>query len=156
MKPEFKLKVFEMDDVLRTPELLKTVRRLTICSTSGMNHALDRYEIEMNSRKIEAKAIIAYQYFPYVETFGVGWALYARDPVTDVYRFKPEKDSICFQIFVDKLYRRRGIGSRLMRKAVELAGENKLKVYEWDAPEFFETHQVKASNIEPINGLMLE
>ncbi len=130
------LKVLEMDDVLRTPNLINDCRRLTLYTGSGMNCALNRYEIESLNRSIKSKAIMAYD----ENGLAVAWALYAEDPATDTYRYNPDSGNICFQIYVDPLLRRRGIGSMLMNKAKELAKENVIRVYKDDAPNFFDVH----------------
>lgn len=130
------LKILEMDAVLRTQSLLSDCRRLTLCAGSGMNCALNRYEIQSLNRPIKSKAIMAYD----ESGTAIAWALYAEDPATDTYRYSPDSGSICFQIYVEPALRRKGIGSMLMNKAKELAKENVIKVYKDDAPYFFDVH----------------
>lgn len=129
----FNIKVFDMDEVLRNPVLLDTVRKLTLSPSSGMNTALNHFQFYMAERPIQAKAIIAYYG---VDSEPIGWALYSTDPATDQCRYNPEP-GICFQIYVLPRFRKRGVGSKLFKKATELAGSTTIKVYYSDAPVFF-------------------
>lgn len=138
--------VVEMDNVLRIPELYEAVRALTISRSSGMNHALNGFEDVMEERSIDAKAVIAY-----LNGVPVGWALLSSDPATGHYNFTSNK-SLCFQVFVNPIYRRMGIGSKLLSKATEVADEQEMKVYESDAPSFFRLHRSEGKKVFNIYG----
>lgn len=134
-----------MDEVIRSNELLATLRRLSLGGYSGMNVALNKFIRDMLLRSIDAKAIMMYN-----NDVAVGWALFSRDVATDHYHFNAKDNSICFQIYVDPNYRRMGIGSRLIRAAISLANGAVIKVYEFDAPAFFAQHKAQAENIQNI------
>lgn len=147
MHQELNIKVVEMDEIIRSNELLATVRRLSLGGYSGMNVALNAFIRDMLLRSIDAKAILMYN-----GEEAVGWALYSRDVATDHWRFNANDGSICFQVYVNPTYRRMGIGSRLMKAAISLSKGAVIKVYESDAPAFFALHKDQAENLQNIYG----
>lgn len=115
-----------------------------------MNVALNAFQADMNTRHIDAKAIVAYV----VERPGdenlsnaKGWALWTKDESTDRFR---SKRGIIFQVFVAHDYRHQGIASKLLKKAAELSGDEKIMVYWNDASALFQQHQDQGYNVVSI------
>lgn len=134
MLTKLDVRVYEMDHILRTPDLLSKIRSLTLNSYSGMNKALNAFQEEMQFRSIRAKAITGYFFNDMI-----CWALFAQDEKADIHAFNGE--GICFQLYVLPTFRRRGFGTQLLSVATVLAGQEKLKVYDDNSPEFFHRHR---------------
>ena len=125
-----RIKVIEMDDIVKSPSLMETVRGLTLKPYSGMNAALNHYQFLSEKRSVDAVGIFAnYLSIP------VGWCLFTYE--ADTYEFRPAKGEACAQVFVKQEYRRLGIGFQLMSMATKLSRPDKLKVYSWSEPQFF-------------------
>lgn len=138
------IKVFGMDQIVRTPHLLSTCRTLSLGWGSGMNRALSAFESVMLMRAIEARGLIAY-----LDTIPIGWALLSKDELTDTTFFNPTL-GFCFQVYVRMDLRRKGFGSQLLNKATQLAGSEKIRVYEDNTPGFFNRHMKDNSTIKSI------
>lgn len=140
------IKSFDMDYVLRNPTLYYTARLLTLAPVSGMNLALNRYEMVAPLRSIDAKAL-----FGYVGDEAASWALLAGDPETDPWRHRGQDNSVCFQVYVAPKWRRHGFGTQLLNTAEKLASPRFMKVYDRDAPQFFKQHMKSGRNINSID-----
>ena len=148
MMTELSLKTFEMDEVLKDDAFVARLRQLSLGGFSGMNVALNAFIAEKDNRHIDAKAIVAYM----VDKHGLGenlsnargWALWTKDESTDRFR---KKSGIIFQVYVESSYRRQGIASKLLKKAVALSGNEPTMVYWHDEPDFFQRHQDEGYNI---------
>jgi len=125
-----KLKIIEMDEIVSTPSLLATARRLTLSPSSGMNNALDYYRELYKQRSVDALGIFAYH-----QQKAVGWALFTFED--DRFDFTAKDGHICSHIFVDPDYRRIGIGSKLMNKVAQMATPDTINVYAWSNRGFF-------------------
>ena len=105
-----------MNVVIKTPDLLKQLRELTLNNYSGMNGELDAYENTIRFRKIKARALIAS-----LEKRIVGWATLSKEPSN----FSFKNTNTCFnsdmgylfEVFVDPAHRRKGIGTSLLNRA---------------------------------------
>jgi GNAT superfamily N-acetyltransferase len=124
-----RLRAIEMDEIIRSPELLKVARQLTISPDSGMNEALNHY-IGIEDRSIDAFGIFAY----HLEK-PIGWALFTYE--SDNFDFTPEPGYVCAHVYVKPIHRRRGVGTQLIGMCEKLAQPDILCVYEWSAREFF-------------------
>lgn len=128
-----RFQIHEMDDILTTPFLLESARRLTLHPRSGMNGALNTYQYVSQSRScsIDALGIFAY----YLDQ-PIGWALFTYE--SDGTSFHPDnKETCCGQVFVQPEYRRKGIGKRLLSMAARLAVPDTMVVYAWEDLKFF-------------------
>src|ERR1700686_1035076 len=127
----FKLKIIEMDDIVRDPILLAAARKLTIGPPSGMNSALD-YFIELSkTRSVDALGIFAY----YMQQ-PIGWSLFSYE--SDRYMFASREGNACAQVYVAHEYRRHGVGSRLLKQVAKIAHPDTVNVYRWSNIEFFD------------------
>lgn len=136
METALRLEVIEMDRILKDANILSVARSLTLYSTSGMNRAINLYQTLIQDRSVNAKGIFAC--YGKVETLerAVGWALVTWE--SDAMYFKGEQAGhACIQVYVAEEYRRQGIGTRLIKKATELAQDNIFNVYASDNPNFF-------------------
>lgn len=147
MMTELSLKTFEMDNVLKDLAFVARLRQLSLGGFSGMNVALNAFIAEKDNRHIDAKAIVAYVINKGGEenlSNARGWALWTKDESTDRYR---QKRGIIFQVFVEWNYRRQGIASKLLKKAMEYSGGEPTMVYWHDEPDFFQRHRDAGNNI---------
>lgn len=145
-----KIAVVGMDHVLRSPHLLQTCRNLSLGggnpeSYSGMNLFLKRYSALVEKQSINARGIFAHYH-----DVPVGWLLLTY--VDDAFSFRARTGEACTQIYVRESWRRLGIGSRLQHTAAELAAPNKVRVYEWDNPDFFKKVKEKSGNLINIHS----
>lgn len=150
MMTELSLRVHEMDEVIKDDVFVARLRQLSLGGYSGMNLALNAF-IQNKERHIDAKAIMAHATPLLVEANlpnARGWALWTKDESTDRYR---KNEGIIFQVFVDYNYRRQGIASKLLKKAAELSGDERVHVYWHDAPTFFQQHVDQGYNLVNIN-----
>lgn len=139
-----KIEIVEMDDIIRSPELMRTCRRLTLNPYSGMNQALNRF-IYISSRSIDALGLFA----NYVgET--VAWLLFGYED--DNNYFHSPHGKAFSHVFVRPDYRRLGIGSRLQRMAAKLAEPDTIEVYNdsENNVEFFRQMMQTNDNIKSI------
>lgn len=126
------IRVEDYNDIVNKPELIKKLRKLTLNHFSGMNHELDSFEKITQVRKVECKIILAY-----VKNELAGWALLSKEPST--YCFSKSLKGydptygILFQIYVNYVYRRQGIGSELIKVAKRKAGPYKLCICPWNS-----------------------
>jgi GNAT superfamily N-acetyltransferase len=118
----------DFNDIYSDSEFLKKLRKLTLYSWSGLNYELNHLISKCNFRKVDASIITAS-----IDGLMVGWALCSREK-TD-YCFKTPFDplnSVLFEVFVDERYRRRGIGSEIMRVARRKYSNLNICVAPWD------------------------
>jgi GNAT superfamily N-acetyltransferase len=128
---DLKIRTEDFNLVAKKPVLLNKLRKLTLHGRSGMNHELDHLIDDAKIRNVNAKVLLAY----YKREL-IGWALLSREKSDfnfprSYYGFNPV-DGVLFEVFVDHLHRRKGIGSALMKKARQKAGPLKLCVVPWD------------------------
>ena len=123
-------KIIEMDTILKDPNLLATVRSLTLHSYSGMNGALDYLQAIIQSRPVRAHGILAYE-----GDQPLGWSLVTRE--SDQMYFKEQEGCACAQVYVKPAWRLKGIGKKLIRMAEELSKDSILSVYAHDNMSFF-------------------
>ena len=125
------LKNFEMDLILKTTYLYTIARSLTISPGSGMNRALDYYQVLLPTRSINARG-----FFAFYDELAIGWALLTYE--SDEMCFQPKPGHACVQVFVRHDYRRNGIGGTLVRMAEQAkAADTIINVYLYDEPDFF-------------------
>ena len=114
----------DINVALRNPELREKLRELTLCPGSGMNCALDLYEVETHKRNVNAMAIMASSCQKYI-----GWNLLTYE--SDGFNFRPKKENnACSHTFVMSEFRKCGVGGALIAKAVEIALPNIVRVYD--------------------------
>ncbi len=130
-----KISTVDFNKVLKQPDLLAELRKLTLHCYSGLNKEMNSL-IEINkTRRVNVKAIIAE-----VCDQKVGWALFSRE--SSDYHFGPKFNGIedgynaghgvLFECFVHPLHRKRGVGKALLKKAAKLANGTRLCVAPWD------------------------
>ena len=141
--PALTIRVQDFNIVAGKLELLKKLRKLTICPYSGMNYELNNFEKICKIRQVKCKIFTAYS-----DKKLVGWAMLSREP-TGYFgdKFNPEDGSL-FEVFVDLNYRHQGIGSALIKSAKRRAGGKGFCVAPFDEISFnyfnkFSTYQVK-------------
>jgi GNAT superfamily N-acetyltransferase len=122
--PNFlRLRTFEMDEVLVTPSLLKKARSLTLPPPSGMNAALDYFQVLSRVSSVDALGIFAY----YLDEI-IGWALFSFEE--DTWGFVPLKEGeSCTHVYVDVNYRHQGVGTALMHLAARIAQPDTMRIY---------------------------
>jgi GNAT superfamily N-acetyltransferase len=120
-KPKFDFEVLDFNEIIKNEEVMSKLRRLTLCSYSGMNQELDLFENLIETRSIQAKAITAHH-----DNVMVAWALLSQEKSNFYFSsgngFIPERDGVLFEVFVHPLYRRKGIATSLMILAKEEVG----------------------------------
>lgn len=126
-----KLYVAEFNEVVKNPEFLKKLRSLTLHPFSGMNHELNHMEINAKSRDVNCKIITAYR-----RRVLVGWALLSQEPsdfhfARSYSGFEPGQ-GILFQVYVAPEWRRKGIGSEMIKVARKKCEGLKLCICPWD------------------------
>jgi len=135
MIKQIKLKTLNLGKIFDNPVLYKQIRQLTIDCYSGMNQELDYLEVEHTYRKINARAIISY-----VNDKPVGWALLTKEDGSHTYydtydgnyaSYKARRGYL-FEVYVDREYRGKGLGTKLLQRAKRLTPNNKLVVVPWD------------------------
>jgi GNAT superfamily N-acetyltransferase len=140
---KIKLDIIEMDEIVRSTEIMKTCRALTLGGVSGMNSALDYYKLLAGTRSINALGI-----FANYGSICVGWALFTYED--DQFYFTARDGNVCTQIYVHPNYRRQGIGKKLMDKATILAKPDTMNVYAWSNWNFFYPFIQKHSHIKEL------
>lgn len=128
----FKVRTLDFNKVARDTTLLTILRSLTLHSYSGMNHELNNLITRVISSEIvDVQILVAI----HQETI-VGWALLSREAsnfhftnVGDGYR--PAMGTL-FEVYVEPQYRRKGIGSRLMKAALRKVGYGTICYCPWD------------------------
>lgn len=127
----FKVKKFNELDADIFPHLYQlTLYKNTI--TSGMTYELNNLKRLSKVKKVDAKVILAYK-----EDKLVAWALMSRECSNfkmslNEYWFNPLTDGILFEIFVDKNFRRMGIGTEIVKIAKKKAYPYNLCFVPWN------------------------
>lgn len=139
----FKMSIIEMDDILRTPYLMDTCRRLSLGPGYGMNRCLDRYSQIVQQRSVDATGVIAfYQNIP------IGWLLYTYEH--DCMSFIGYNGEAACHLYVDGAWRRLGIGTKLLHLAVRMADPDTLRVYAHENEAFFNPIINKNQNVAAV------
>jgi GNAT superfamily N-acetyltransferase len=138
---QVQLQVIPINQVISSPELLKIARRMTLDAWSGMNKALNMYELYAPTRTIDATAIFAVYHQEYI-----GWCMLTAEG--DGLCFWARDNYLCTHTFVRPDYRRLKVGTKLMDKALELASQRKVKVYSGNEPLFFRPYLERYANVE--------
>lgn len=133
------VRAMDFNMVARQPELVASLRRLTLDPDSGLNFELDRMLLDAQTRFVNCQVILA-------NRFGelVGWAILSKE--TTDYNFMRSGDGfnsesgVLFQVYIDPPFRRQGIASEIYKKARELSEGEVLHVCPWDygSTVFFE------------------
>lgn len=124
------IKVREVNSLVDNPQLVKSLRKLTVFPGSGLNHELDHLLSDAKYRKVNAKVLLACK-----GDRLVAWALMSKEE-TDFHfqytgQYRPQ-DGYLIEVFVDPKFRRQGIGRELMKVARRKAGPYRLCVAPWD------------------------
>lgn len=136
---KFSIRVKDFNDILSQQDfsLLKNLRTLTLHPGSGMNNELDSLVATFRTRKVNAKAILAYK-----KSELVGWALLSKEPSN--YYFSRQtgfttSEGYLFEVYVTWAHRRTGIGSQLIAAGRRHAKKEKLCIIPWDttSTEFY-------------------
>jgi ribosomal protein S18 acetylase RimI-like enzyme len=131
------IRVRDFNLVATEPETIKQLRKLTLNQYSGMNAELTALTKESKYRTVEAQVLMAY----HREKVGdnpklVGWALFSREPSSSSFytsgEFFNTHDGVLLEIFVDPAFRRKGIGTEIIKLAKRKAGTHRLCVAPWD------------------------
>lgn len=134
-KPTFDFKVLDFNQIIKDTDIMSNLRRLTLCSYSGMNQELDMIHDATDTREVAAKALIVYH-----DQNMVAWALLSREKSNFQFssgiKFDPEKDGVLFEVFVHPEYRRMGIATKLMALAKEESGPLSFCVAPHDGPSY--------------------
>jgi len=142
--PDFlKIKMVEMDDLLKSPSLLSIARNLSKGPFAGMCSTLDKYTELSKVRSVDALGLFAH-YLGEV----VGWLLFTYED--DAHCFTRKEGEACTHIFVHPNYRRLGIGTRLQKVAAKIANPDVVRVYEHNNYLFFKQAMSQASNLRDI------
>lgn len=125
------VKIEDYNVVSKKSLFMSKLRKLTLHSSSGMNHELNELEKIIKTRSVKCKIVTAY-----FDRKLVGWALLSREPsnftfVNTYSNYNPSQ-GVLFQVFVDPLFRRKGIGSALVEAGKKYIGSNCLCVCPWD------------------------
>lgn len=122
-----KLKILDMNKVMRDVKILSMLRNMTLDGVSGMQATLDKYQDMIDCReKIRATAIIAYMW-----SSPVAWGLLSWESTDGQIVDYDSTLGVYFQIFVEEEYRRQGIGSKLIARARKIVGSERLNVCCW-------------------------
>lgn len=139
MTPHLEIKAYEMTEVLTDRRIELSLRYLSLGRSAGMQTQLDNFKSIMETRKPEAKAVVAY-----MEEKAVGWALFSREATSRHAAYDPTKGVLIY-LYVSDSYRRKGIGSSILVECRFLAGSEKLCVCPWDerSQGFYNKHHDK-------------
>lgn len=124
------VRITDFNLVAKRASFIQQLRSLTLYSGSGMNHELNHLLVSAKTRMVNCKIISAHHHGEMV-----GWALLSKE-ATDYHftrsnAFNP-KQGVLFQVFVNPAFRRKGIGTALMKAAKRKAGTSKICVCPWD------------------------
>jgi GNAT superfamily N-acetyltransferase len=108
-----------------------------------MNSALDHYTELRAKRSVDALGIFAY----YMGE-AIGWSLFTYE--SDDYYFQSEDGKACAQVYVRPVYRRLGIGRKLISQAAKLADPDIVKVYAHSDYSFFDVVMKEQRNLHAI------
>jgi GNAT superfamily N-acetyltransferase len=140
-----RFETMEMDDVIDSPTWTEELRRLTLGRPSGMNAALDYYQILRQTQSVDALAVVAK--YPWYDFQAIGWLLFTYENDGWNLAADKEKTRAGAQVYIQQNFRRHGIGSRLIRMAAALAMPDPLRVYHWSNYDFFDPLMKQHSNI---------
>ncbi len=115
--------------VVKKPDFLKKLRKLTLNPFSGMNYEISSLENLSKVRPVKCHVLLAYS-----DSELVGWALLSRETSTFSFAHKSFRsgDGVLFEIFIDPAHRRKGIGTKLMQVARKKSSGDKLHIAPWD------------------------
>ncbi len=137
-----KIRTYGMNFVLNDAPLHAQLRALTLHSRSGLNHELDNFQRIMKIRPVQAKALVA----AFENEAPIAWALLSKEASTFKFRNGTEYNAgygTLFEVYVSEPYRRKGIGSAILKRAKIVAGQQKLCIapHDYKSDSFYE--QVK-------------
>lgn len=146
-KPKDTIEILDFNSIYKDKKIISDLRKLTICSYSGMNHELDSLSSLAKKRKVNAKVISVKR-----NDKIVGWALLSKEDSDfpfgyslsgNISNFDAKRDGALFEVFVDPNYRRSGIGSALIKKARKHAGPAQLCIapHDYKSNKFYEKHK---------------
>lgn len=125
------VRIADFNMVARSPNFLNKLRSLTLYEESGMNYELDHLTQSAKIRPVKCKVITAHH-----SREMVGWALCSQEasnfPFTFTNGYDPSQ-GVLFQAFVNPLFRRKGIGSMLIKTAKRRFSDMKLCFCPWDS-----------------------
>lgn len=126
------IEIHDFNSISQNHFLLKEMRRLTLCSNSGMNFELNHLERSSKNRVVKCKIICAFK-----SKKLVGWALLSKEKTDFAFynssyrdKFKPEHGTL-FEIFIDPACRRQGIASKIFKCALRKTN-GPLCISPWD------------------------
>jgi GNAT superfamily N-acetyltransferase len=117
---DFVIRAEDFNAVVRKPEMMKRLRKLTLAPYSGLNHELNHMEKSSKSRRVNCDIL-------YAEKDGeiIAWAILSKEDTdywfhnSDGYR---STDGTLFQVYVSPEHRRKGIATELIKVARRKAG----------------------------------
>lgn len=140
------MSVIDMNDAVKDQNLLSILRKLTSSPGSGMNSALNYYTKLIDCRPIQARAILA----RYAGNSIVGWNLLSYD--SDGFFFNPTPQTMVSHTYVAEDFRRYGIGKKLFIKAIQLANDDTIRIYDSTikSSRFFAPFMKQYTNVKSI------
>lgn len=130
--PGLTVRVSDFNLLAQRPGVIKKLRTLTLHSGSGMNNELDSLLHIVKRRPVDCKVIRAY-----IDSKLVGWAILSREnsnfnfPNTDN-GFSSDQ-GVLFEVFVDPLHRRKGVGTKIMETAKKKSGRQPICLCPWNS-----------------------
>lgn len=130
-KLQTKIDVLDFNLISKDSKLIRKLRKLTLHPGSGLNHELDHIIRKSKISKVKVKIITASH-----NDKIIGWALLSRENSSysfmNSYDGYKSTDGVLFEIFVSSEYRRKGIGSQLIKSARKHSGPKRLCIAPWN------------------------
>ncbi len=129
-----KYKIMDLNKVLKDPELLASLLKLTLHSFSGMQTEIASLKRISRYRLVKAKIVLARTDTDDI----IAWTLLSREKSK---RYPTDISGALSMTFVHKKYRRLGIGSQLLKIAKRTSSPTRVIVipWNWASRDFFKT-----------------
>ncbi len=125
------IRTIDFNLIVSRPEFCKKLKKLTLHADSGLNYELDNLLKISKQRKINAKVLTAYH-----KKSLIGWALLSKENSNFCFYNTLDgfdaSQGVLFEVYVDPEYRRRGVGTTLIRTAKKCIGKDQLFICPWD------------------------
>ncbi len=124
------IRIIDYNSVLRRPKLVEKLRQLTLHPDSGMNYEMDQLSRLAKERPVNCQVLTAHRGGKII-----GWALLSKESSSFLYptwgQHYDAKMGTLFEIYVDPLHRKGGIGKKMFRIASRI-NPTTLCVCPWD------------------------